>query len=254
MINKRKICWFSCGAASAVATKLTLGEPTEKTIRIVYQDTGSEHPDNQRFLADCEKWFDQEIEIIKSKKFNSIWEVFEKTKYLVGIAGARCTTELKRKVAEEYLRWGPDQDEEILGYTVEEKNRIERFRINNPERIVTCPLIDRGLDKNDCLAILKRQGIAIPEMYNLGYRNNNCIGCVKGGAGYWNRIRITHPDVFKRMAAMERKLDVAINKTYTTGERERIFLDELPPDMGNHKTEPSISCGLFCDMTHREIT
>lgn len=31
-------------------------------------------------------------------------------------------------------------------------------------------------------------------MYDLGYANNNCIGCVKGGIGYWNKIRIDFPE------------------------------------------------------------
>ena len=32
-------------------------------------------------------------------------------------------------------------------------------------------------------------------MYDLGYPNNNCIGCIKGGMGYWNRIRKDFPDI-----------------------------------------------------------
>lgn len=47
----RTLSWFSAGAASAVATKLMLAEaPCE----IVYCETGAEHPDNERFIADCE--------------------------------------------------------------------------------------------------------------------------------------------------------------------------------------------------------
>jgi 3'-phosphoadenosine 5'-phosphosulfate sulfotransferase (PAPS reductase)/FAD synthetase len=43
----RSICWFSCGAASAVATKLALQE--RDNCEIVYQDTGAEfsHPRNE---------------------------------------------------------------------------------------------------------------------------------------------------------------------------------------------------------------
>jgi len=239
---KRTICWFSCGAASAVATKLALKK--YKNCVIVNQDTGSEHPDNERFLSDCKDWFGQEILTIKSEKYKDIWDVFEKTRYLSGVAGARCTGELKRKVAEKFLNHF--EDREIFGYTVEEMARMEKFKANNPERIIETPLIDEGLDKSDCLGMLDRVGIEIPEMYKLGFHNNNCIGCVKGGAGYWNKIRKHFPDVFDRMAKQERDLNVAINKRYVNGERQRIFLDELPRDMGNINNEPSISCGLFC--------
>jgi 3'-phosphoadenosine 5'-phosphosulfate sulfotransferase (PAPS reductase)/FAD synthetase len=239
---KRTVCWFSCGAASAIATKIALAR--YENCVIVYQDTGSEHPDNIRFLADCEKWYGQKIQTISSEKYADIWEVFKETKYLVGVAGARCTAELKRKVAERFLNHF--EDREILGYTVEERARVERFRKANPERRIECPLIDDLLGKDDCLGWLERVGIEIPAMYKLGYRNNNCIGCVKGGAGYWNKIRKTHPEIFDRMAKVERSLDAAINKKYVDGERVRVFLDELPEGMGLDVPMQSISCGLFC--------
>lgn len=238
----RTICWFSCGAASAIATKIALSKYDNCVV--VYQDTGSEHPDNERFKKECAEWFRQEIITIKSDKYADIWDVFEKTKYLVGVAGARCTAELKRKVAEDFINHF--QDREIFGYTLEEKERLDRFKKHNNERIIEAPLIDDNLTKADCLGWLARVGIELPTMYKLGFHNNNCIGCVKGQAGYWNKIRKHFPDVFDRMAKMERKLDAAINKRYENGERIRIFLDELPEDMGNINDEPSISCGLFC--------
>ena len=238
------MCWFSCGAASAVATKLALGKYKDKNCVIVNEDTGSEHPDNERFKRECEEWFGQEVITIKSDKYEDIWDVFKKTRYLVGPGGARCTGELKRRPAEDFL--DHFHDREIFGYTIEERHRMDRFREQNPERFIECPLIDEGFDKADCLGFLERVGIELPVMYKLGFHNNNCIGCVKGGAGYWNKIRKHFPDVFDRMAKQERELGVAINKSMKDDVRTKIFLDELPEDMGNVDTEPSISCGLFC--------
>ena len=60
----RIICWFSCGAASAVATKLALSMvDKEQELIIAYTEVKEEHSDNKRFLADCERWFGQKIEI-----------------------------------------------------------------------------------------------------------------------------------------------------------------------------------------------
>ena len=238
------MCWFSCGAASAVATKLALEKYKDKNCVIVNEDTGSEHPDNERFKRECEEWFGQEVITIKSDKYENIWDVFKKTRYLVGPGGARCTGELKRKPAEDFL--DHFHDREIFGYTIEERHRMDRFREQNPERFIECPLIDEGFDKADCLGFLERVGIELPAMYKLGFHNNNCIGCVKGGAGYWNKIRKHFPEVFDRMAKQERELGVAINKSQENDVRTKIFLDELPEDMGNVDTEPSVSCGLFC--------
>lgn len=240
----RVVCWFSCGAPSAVAAKLALKECGHDNVVICYQDTGSEHPDNQRFLKDCERWFDHPVIQLKSDKYNDVWEVWEARKYIAGVNGAPCTSEMKRKVAEEFLDWG--NDIEVFGYTIEEQHRVDRWIKNNNERRMWPLLIEKGLTKSDCLGIVDRVGIEIPEMYKLGYNNNNCIGCPKGQSGYWNKIRKDFPDVFDRMAKLERKFDAAINKRYEGEERIRVFLDELPEDAGRHEDEPPISCGLFC--------
>lgn len=245
----RTVCWFSCGAASAYATKLAL-EKYDNCI-VAYQDTGAEHPDNERFLVDCEKWFGQKIIVLKSQKYSDIWEVFEKTKWLVGPSGARCTGEMKRKVAEDFINFF--RDREVFGYTSDEWKRLERFKSQNEERIIDCPLVDAGKTKADCFKALSHAGIELPTMYRMGYRNNNCIGCVKGQSGYWNKIRVDFPEVFERMSKVERKLNAAINKKYVNGKRIRVFLDELPRDAGRYEAEPSISCGLFCGANQLEL-
>lgn len=245
-MSQKYISWFSCGAASATATKLAITEYGKKNVRVIYQDTGSEHPDNKRFLQECQEWFGVKIEVTKSDKYEDIWDVFEKTRWLVGIGGARCTAELKRKVAEDLINWGRFQEIEVFGYTVDEKKRVDRFITQNNERKINPILVEKGLTKADCLGFLEKAGIEIPMMYRLGYQNNNCLGCVKGGAGYWNKIRVDFPEVFERMARQERELDAAINKRYVKGKRQRVFLDEMPEDMGRNVKEPEISCGLIC--------
>lgn len=44
---------------------------------------------------------------------------------------------------------------------------------------VLLPLIEEGIDKQGCLDIIAAAGIKLPAMYGLGYKNNNCLGCVK---------------------------------------------------------------------------
>lgn len=237
----RVISWYSCGVTSAVATKKVLDRYPEALP--VYCDTGSEHPDNHRFIKDCEAWYGKEVLVLKSKKYGDIWDVFEKTRYLAGIHGARCTTELKKMVRRDFEEW---DDLQIFGFDYDEKSRAERFVENNPEVKTWFPLIEEKIGKKECLEIVQSQGIELPVMYKLGYRNNNCIGCVKGQAGYWNKIRVDFPEVFARMAKQERELNAAICKSYAgDGKRKRVFLDELPKEMGRYK-DLDIQCGLFC--------
>lgn len=248
MSSRRTVVWFSCGVTSAVAARIAV--QNREDVVVAYCDVGGEHPDNERFLRDVEKWLGHEIAILKSDKYSDIWDVFERTRYLAGVNGARCTTELKKKVRQQFQR---ASDEQVFGFDAGESKRVGNFRSNNPEVRLWAPLHDRGITKAECLHIIEAARIELPVMYKLGYRNNNCIGCVKGQMGYWNKIRVDFPKVFDRMAKMERKLNVALNKKYRNGERIRVFLDELPPDAGNYKQEPDTGCGIACGETLDEI-
>ncbi len=240
----RHLIWFSAGAASAVATKLVLGEGLPDVV-VAYIDPGSEHPDNERFITDCEAWFEVPVERLKSSRYADTWEVWEKERYLVGPGGAKCTAELKKvpRFAFEH----PD-DVQVFGYTAEERHRADRFRDQNPGVILRTPLIERELTKSDCLALVDRAGITLPAMYLLGYGNNNCIGCVKGGMGYWNKIRVDFPETFDRMAALERSL----GRTVIRVDGEPIWLDGLDPDRGD-LTEVDMDCSLICALAEADL-
>ena len=244
--TNRIISWFSCGAASAVATKLAISE-SKTPVEVVYCHVKEEHPDNLRFMKDCEKWFGQSINIIENTKYNgSIYEVFIKNKYIVGIAGAPCTRLLKKEMRKKFEKLG---DKQVFGYTAEEQDRVNRFIDANSDVNLWSILIDKGLNKSDCLAILERAGIELPTMYKLGYQNNNCIGCVKGGLGYWNKIKVDFPEQFDRMAKLEKVIGAKILKL----KGERIWLEDLPLGSGDYPTEQKIECGIFCELAEQDL-
>jgi len=245
--------WFSAGAASAVAAKLILATTNgwEEVIELVYTDPGSEHIDNLRFIKDCEAWFGSKVNMLRSDTYVDTWQVWSETRFLVSAQGARCTAELKKKVRYAFER--PD-DIQVFGYTAEEGKRADRFRQQNPGVILRTPLIEYGLTKEDCLAMVQNAGIELPAMYKLGYTNNNCIGCVKGGIGYWNKIRRDFPEVFWRMARLEREIGHCILRDEYPGpgrRKRQLWLDELDPERGNHADEPSIDCSILCELAEQ---
>jgi PP-loop superfamily ATP-utilizing enzyme len=241
---ERILVWFSCGAPSAVAAKLAVQEHGDRA-EVVYCDTGGEHEDNGRFLLDVARWLRRDVVILKNPRYADHFDVIEKNCYIVGPSGAKCTQQLKRVLRERYQR--PD-DTHVWGYTVEERDRADDFEENNPGLRCLWPLIDAGLTRGDCLAVIQRAGIEIPAMYRLGYRNNNCIGCVKGGMGYWNKIRRDFPEHFERMAALER----SIGATVIRKDGKPLPLDLLPPTAGRYEAEPDIQCGLLCHLVDEQ--
>jgi len=79
-------------------------------------------------------------------------------------------------------------------------------------------------------------------MYRMGYPNQNCVGCVKGGMGYWNKIRVDFPEVFAEMAILERE----IGATCLKDAKGKVWLDELDPNRGNMNLEIFPECGIAC--------
>lgn len=199
-----------------------------------------------RFLRDTEKVLGREIEIIKSTEYASVDDVIERRRYINGPAGAACTLMLKKRVRQQWERDNLTGDDVyIWGYDANEKKRADRISAAQIEARNEFPLIERNLTKAECHAICGRLGLKRPVMYDMGYPNNNCIGCVKGGMGYWNRIRRDFPDVFGRRARQEREIGHSCIKG--------VFLDELDPNRGNMMKEVMPSCGFACEAIETQM-
>jgi hypothetical protein len=234
----KTVSWFSTGVSSAVATKLAI----DSIDQIIYTHIDDQHPDTMRFLKECEVWFGRSIDIIKSP-----YECVENALlgaggrgYVNGPAGAPCTRFLKRRVRKEWELTQKDQLTYIWGMDKGEVERAKRLSDNMPDQSHRFPLIEHGASKEKAHKILMASGIKRPAMYDLGYGNNNCIGCVKGGMGYWNKIRIDFPEVFASRAKLERR----IGGTCIKG----VYLDELDPDRGRGQKPVLEDCGLMCDI------
>jgi hypothetical protein len=247
------VAWFSCGTASAVAAKLTIAKlATTHEVIVARCIVPEEHEDNDRFAADCAKWFGQPVLNLRSADYANCEDVWTKRRYMSGVVGAICTVEMKKVVRQQFEREF-DPDMQAFGYTADEQRRVDRFRRSNPEVALYCPLVAAGLDKEACHAIVDRAGIELPAMYRLGFQNANCVGCVKAQSpAYWCRTKRLFPEVFARRAALSRELGVRLVKL-PTGDRERIFLDELTDDMDQGEEEPMMECSLLCYIAEQDI-
>jgi len=233
------VAWFSSGVSSAVATKLIINEVD----RIIYTHIDDQHPDTLRFVKDCEQWFGKPVDIIQSplKSVKNACLSLGKG-YINGPSGAACMRQLKRLVRK---RWEYEQPWDmklryVWGMDYQEQKRCSSLVEHMPKQEHIFPLVDRKLSKEQAHKILTASGINRPAMYDLGYQNNNCIGCVRGGMAYWNRIRKDFPEIFRDRAEMERK----IGATCINGK----YLDELDPFSGRDKLPIVGDCGIMCEV------
>ncbi len=233
-LKQLKVCWLSAGVSSFIA-----GYLAKNVNKYIYIDIENQHEDSMRFIKDCEKVLGKDIEILKSP-YRNVQNVILSQRYVNGPGGAKCTQILKRRVRKEWEYQYRDYDiTYVWGFDVNEKKRADRLLESMPEFKHEFPLIDKGFTKSNSHALLERLGIKRPKMYDLGYSNNNCVGCVKGGMGYWNKIRKDFPEVFKRMAEIEREIGHSCIKG--------IFLDQLDPNRGR-ANEVIPDCGIACQL------
>jgi hypothetical protein len=239
------VVWFSCGAASAVAAKLTVDllEPLGYEVRILNNPVKEEHEDNLRFLKDVSKWIGKEIEFVLNPKFPdaSCVSVWTKRRYMSGVGGAPCTAELK-KGARQHWENNNHVDIHVLGFTLDELKRHEKFVLTERSNVLPV-LINQKITKADCFKILRKAGIELPKIYSYGFPNANCIGCVKSASPtYWNLVRREFPEQFKERADYSRLIGCRL--VIVKGERK--FLDELDPNINARKIK-SWECGTFCE-------
>jgi hypothetical protein len=237
-----KVCWFSAGVSSFIAGWLERDTIDE----FIYTHIDDQHLDTLRFIEDCEGSLCRKVNKLQSR-YKSVGNVIKAKRFINSAHGAACTEILKKRVRKEWEH-GKKDLVYVWGYDLSEKDRAENIEEAMPQHRHIFPLIERGLYKEDCHGMLKKMNIKRPYMYDLGYRNNNCIGCVKGGMGYWNKIRIDFPKVFAERARQEREIGHSCLKEQIDGKTVPLYLDELDPCRGNIESEIMEDCGIYCQL------
>lgn len=247
-MTERTIIWWSTGAASAVAAHLMLRQEPEAIIARC--ETANEDPDNHRFEADVMRRFNRSVTILKSEGYESVWDVWQKRRYIAGTKGAPCTVEMKIAPRLAFQR---PTDVHIFGYTADpaDVNRFKRLSETFSELTVRAPLIEHGITKAASMAMVQRWGIDLPRSYAMNFPNANCLGTGCGKAtspDYWSLYRHHFPDQFARTAAYAREIGARLTRI----NNKRIYIDEIPPDWP--MTNPIVpACDFLCHLASMDL-
>lgn len=235
--------WFSCGAASAVAAKMTILLSGGSGVRVLNTPVPEEDADNQRFREDVSGWLGIPIETVVNKNprkrsCDDVWQ----NHYMSTPTGAPCTKFIKKEARQQWEVDNPGY-EHVLGFTYDEKDRHDKFVLT--ERNILPVLIAAKITKQDCFDIVRRAGIELPRMYRLGYPNANCVGCSKATSPtYWNHVRKHHPEVFAKRIEQSERYGAKLVRV----KNERIPLKDLDPlAKGRPMKGMEFECGVFCE-------
>ena len=235
---ERVVSWLSGGVSSFVAAWLMRDELTD----IIFIDIEEQTRDTLRFSQDASDLLGLPLQILQSP-FQSAYAVLRMRRYINGKRGAPCTGVLKRNVRKEWeYNHKGDKLTYIWGFDASEVNRVKMTVEHNPQAIHRFPLAERGITKPECHAVCRDLGLRRADLYEMGYPNANCIPCVKGGMGYWNKIRVDFPEQFAKYAALERE----IGATCLHDGNGKVWLDELDPERGCCDQIIAPPCGIAC--------
>jgi len=86
-----------------------------------------------------------------------------------------------------------------LGISLDEFSRMRTTAPVPYERLVY-PLIDRRMDRQDCLNVIQREGLPVPP-------KSSCYFCPFHSAAQWRTLRREQPDLFAKSVDLERTLN-----------------------------------------------
>jgi len=203
---RRVIVGYSGGVTSAWSLDWALKNYPRNEVVALFHDTKEEHKDTYRYLHEMAAKLG--IEITERSDGRSVSEVEDDEGAIANNRMAFCSRILKREQLDKYIKelraQGVTEIIDVIGYSAHEWQRIQNatMRAEVSGYSVRFPLVENGVSKQECADWSIALGVKLPAMY-LWSDHANCIGCRRGGRGYWLAVKENEPEVFEKMKARE---------------------------------------------------
>jgi hypothetical protein len=106
-----------------------------------------------------------------------------------------CTDKFKATVMKKYYQKPAFN---MMGIDAGESQRAKIGNVKGIEN--RFPLIEAGLNRNDCVKLIKRHGLSVP-------MKSGCYICPFQSASGWRELRRLHPDLFCKTQLLEKKVN-----------------------------------------------
>lgn len=170
-----------------------------KPSRLIFADTGDEHPDTYHFIENTVKPYVNSYNglfiTVRNRKFKSLKEQAFKEKIIPVRVNRWCTDKFKIRPIHHYLK-----DNELLPCTTIiaiDSGESHRATESRESMIIKkYPLIERDIDRQGCIEIIKAEGLPVP-------RKSGCFYCPFQSKPQWIALRREHPDLFQIAVNLE---------------------------------------------------
>lgn len=215
------------GGKDSTAMLLKLIEENRQIDEIIFCDTGKEFPEMYQHIEDVEKYINRPITRLKSNKTFEYY-MFEHVKVKGKNKGKKgyswsdfrnrwCTTLLKTKVINEYLKKYENEDiVEYIGIALDENKRVKD----------KCyPLIEWKMTEKDCLNYCYSKGFFWNGLYEK-FDRVSCWCCPLKSLKELRILRKEYPALWNELKEMDKHTYRKFRADYTVEELEEKFTKE----------------------------
>lgn len=195
---------YSGGLMSWGAAKLACDKYGPGNVLLLFADTGVESDGTYRFILQGANALGASLQLIRANAggvYKTPWDICSEAGFLPDWRMPLCSAYLKQKPLDSWMREHLSEDCLIvIGFSIEEQERIDRIRKRNPRTPYWFPLAERPYTSVcDIRKWLAEYGIEASELYDKGANHANCNGaCFQMSASSWARLIETNKPLFDK--------------------------------------------------------
>jgi len=184
---------FGSGVNSTAIISLAILKEIPMPDYIVFSDTGAEWPHTYKYLNYLKNEGIRIIHLEKGTKDMTLIEWCQMKNFIPSRMNRWCTDYWKRTPVRRFVRSLGGEHQIMIGIDAGEAHRA----LNNKFKANIYPLIDMGINRNECYKIIKKSGLGIP-------KKSGCFICPYQRKRQWIELKKYHPDLWKVAVDLEK--------------------------------------------------
>jgi len=167
---------------------------------LIFADTGAEHPETYRFIEEYAKPFvasyGGEFITVRNPKYPSLKDMALADRIIPARTHRWCTDKFKVRPIRRHLGEQANLHcRQMIGMDANEQSRAKPSGHPGIENVF--PLIERGIDRPGCKAIIQEARLPVP-------RKSGCYFCPFQSKGQWIELKQEYPELFRIAVEIER--------------------------------------------------
>ena len=189
----KTILSYGAGVNSTAIIALALLKEIPMPDYIVFSDTGAEWPHTYKYMDYLESKGIRIAYMTGGTKGMTLIERCEKDNVIPSRMNRWCTDYWKIQPLRKFAKGINEAFEMILGIDAGEAHRARRTRYKGRK----FPLIELGIDRNECKRAIKRAGLGVPQ-------KSGCFICPYQTKRQWIDLKKYYPDLWKTAVELEK--------------------------------------------------